>query len=138
MINKFDLAKALFNQSKSIADTNSLLLIPNGSAYEPDPNTTYIEEFVLYGNDTAIGLADCSSDIQLGVYQVNINTPKSNLGAKWRGLEIGGIMQEGFKRGTTMTFNGQSVRTLTSSLQPMDFNDTHETHILSVNYSVIN
>jgi hypothetical protein len=138
MISKFSLAKALFNQAKLITDNNSLLLIPNGKGYEPDPNTTYIQEFVLYGPDNSIGLADCSNDIQLGVYQLNINTPKAQEGAKWRGLQIGDILQAGFARGTELIHNSQMVRMKTSTLIPMDADDTHEIHILNINFSIIN
>jgi len=138
MISKNDLAKALLNQARVISTANSYLLIPNGATYEPDPNTTYIQEFMIYGDDNSIGMADCSSDIQLGIYQININTPKSLEGAKWLGLKIADIFQAGFARGTQLTYNGQMVRTKNSSIQPMDGDDTHEIHILSVSYSVIN
>ena len=138
MISKFDLAKALYEQAKLIAGNNSYLLIPEGKEYEPDPNATYIQEFVLYGPDNAIGLADCSNDMQLGIYQINVNTPKAQAGAKWAGLKIGDVFQAGFARGTQLIYNDQMVRMKNSTLLPMDPDETHEVHVLSINFSIIN
>ena len=138
MINKHDLAKALLNQARLIAVNNSHTLIPNGMKYQPDPNTAYIQEFVLYGDDNGRGTEDNSKDLQLGVYQITINTPKAQDGSKWSGLKIGGVYQSGFARGTELIYNGQVVRIKNASLIPMDSDDTHNVHILSINYSIIN
>lgn len=138
MISKYDLAKALYEQAKLVCANNGYLLIPEGQTYEPEPSATYVQEFVLYGEDTAPGLADDSSDIQLGIYQININTPKEKAGAKWIGLQMAETIQTGFKRGTELTYNGQMVRTKTTATLAMLPNETHEVHILSINFSVIN
>lgn len=138
MIDSFSIAKALLDNSQFIADAGGYTLIPNGESYTPDPNATYIEEFVLYGPDNAIGLADDSSDIQIGMYQINVNTPKSEDGSKWKGLKISNIFKAGFNRGKELIFNGQMVRIRNTSIIPMDMNETHETHILNISYSVIN
>jgi len=138
MINKHDLAKALLNQARLIAVNNSYLLIPNGMPYQPDPNTAYIQEFVLYGDDNAIGMSDNSCDIQLGIYQITINTPKAQEGSKWTGLKIGDVYQAGFARGTELIYNDQKVRIKNSALLPMDSDDTHDVHALSIKYSIIN
>ena len=138
MISKHDLAKALLNKAREIATANSYVLVPDGSKYEPDQNTTYIQEFVIYGDDNARGIEDSSSDLQFGIYQISVNTPKALSGAKWLGLKIADIFQTGFARGTELTCNSQTVRTKNSSIQPMETDDTHETHILSVTYSVVN
>jgi len=138
MINKHDLAKALLNQARLIAVNNSYNLIPNGKAYQPDPNTAYIQEFVLYGDDNAIGMSDNSCDIQLGIYQITINTPKAQEGSKWTGLKIGGVYQSGFARGTELIYNDQKVRIKNSALSEMDSDDTHDAHALSIKYSIIN
>ena len=138
MINKHDLAKALLNQARLIAVNNSYNLIPNGMAYQPDPNTAYIQEFVLYGDDNAIGMSDNSCDIQLGIYQITINTPKAQEGSKWTGLKIGGVYQSGFARGTELIYNDQKVRIKNSALSEMDSDDTHDAHALSIKYSIIN
>ena len=138
MINKHDLAKALLNQARLIAVNNSYTLIPNGKAYQPDPNTAYIQEFVLYGGDNAIGMSDNSCDIQLGIYQITINTPKAQEGSKWTGLKIGDVYQAGFARGTELIYNDQKVRIKNGTLLPMDSDDTHDVHVLSIKYSIIN
>jgi len=138
MISSFSIAKALLDNAQTIATANNYTLIPCGTEYTPDPNATYIEEFPLFGDDTAIGLADESSDIQFGVYQLNINTPKDQAGSKWAARIIEGVFKEGFKRGTELTHNGQMLRTRNSKAVPMDSTDTHDVHVLSISYSVIN
>ena len=138
MINSFNIAKALLDNTQSISDANSYLLIPDGESFTPNPNDTYIEEFALYGPDVPIGLEDSSSDIQIGIYQLNINTPKAEVGSRWAGLAIEGVLRAGFARGTELTFGGQMVRIRDSSITQMEPSDTHETHILNITYSVIN
>ena len=138
MINKFNLAKALFDNVKAIADTNSFLLIANGDDYETNPNETFLQEIVLYGDDVSLGVSNNSSDIQLGIYQVNINTPKAQEGSKWLGLQMAGIIQSGFAKGNKLTFGSQLVTIKSTTLESMFQNDTHMVHILSIKYSVIN
>ena len=55
MINKFNIAKALFNKAEQVSNDNSYLLIAEGQKHESDPNETYIEEKVLYGSDDSVG-----------------------------------------------------------------------------------
>jgi hypothetical protein len=93
MISKFDLAKALLTKAQAIADANDYLLIKDGESYKEDVNTAYIQEFCLYGDDNTIGLSASSHDIQFGIYQLNVNTPKSFAGAKWLGLNVAGGIQ---------------------------------------------
>ena len=138
MISKFDLAKALYEQAKLIAGSNSYLLIPNGEAFEPDPNATYIQEFPLYGDDTPRGIEDDSPDMQIGIYQLSINTPKSNEGSNWQALAIAKVLQLGFGRGTELIFNQQMVRMRSSSLTQLDDDDTHKIYALSITFTVIN
>lgn len=137
MINKFSLAKALYDNAKFIADNNGYNLVAEMESYTSDPNEAYLTEAVLYGPDNTIGLADCSNDIQLGIYQINIYTPKANQGAKWQGLQIGGVIQAGFSKGTQLTHNDQMVRIKNTSLIPLGEDDTHLITILSINYSII-
>jgi hypothetical protein len=137
MINKHDIAKALLNKARQVASDNSYLLIPDGESYEPDLNATYIQEKTLYGDDNSIGLADASSDIQFGIYQINVNTPKSDIGGKWSGLKIADIYQLGFAKGTELTFGGQMLRIKNTSIREMEQMKTHFTHILSAEFSVI-
>ncbi len=138
MINKFSVAKALLDNAQSIADVNGYDLVPEGSEYTADPNTAYIQEFCLYGDDNMIGMAAGDNDIQFGVYQININTPKSMSGAKWLALNIAGIYQSGFAKTTQLTHNEQSLKILDSSLKQLSGDDTHMQYVLSINFSVIN
>ena len=138
MINKFNIAKALLNKAKQVSTDNGYLLIPESQKHEPSPGETYAQEMVLYGDDNSIGISDNSSDVQFGIYQLNINTPKSESGGKWSGLTISSVYQAGFSKGLELAFGGQSLKIKSASLSTMMQNDTHYIHILSVKYSVIN
>jgi hypothetical protein len=138
MIDKFNLAKALLDNSEVISVANSYLLIPDGEAYASNPNETFIQEKTLYGPDNSVGLSDDSSDFQIGLYQVTINTPKAQEGGKWSGLQIAGVFQAGFNKGLELTFGGQMLRIKNATIEGMDENDTHFIHILSITFSVIN
>lgn len=138
MINNFNIAKALFDKAEQVSTSNSYLLIAQGEKHEPNPNETYIEEFPMFGDDNSVGLADASSDIQFGIYQINVNTPKAEKGGKWSGLNIAGVYKSAFSKGLTLSFGGQNVRIKNVSVNPMNMNDTHFTHVLSITYSVIN
>ncbi len=138
MISRFSLSKALLDKAQEVADNNGYLLVPNGAEYETDPNELYIQEYVIYGPDNTIGAANDSNAIQLGVYQININTPKAWEGSKWKGLEVVDVFVAAFSRGTQLTINSQMLKILNIDSQLMDGDDTHDMHILSINYSVIN
>lgn len=138
MINNFNIAKALFDKAEQVSTSNSYLLIAQGEKHEPNPNETYIEEMPIYGDDDSVGLADTSSDIQLGIYQINVNTPKAEKGGKWSGLNIAGVYKAAFSKGLTLSFGGQSLRIKNTTVKPMDMDNTHFTHVLSIVYSVIN
>ena len=138
MISTFNIAKALFDKARQVSTDNSYLLIPQGEKHEPDPNETYIEEIPLYGDDNSIGLADNSSDIQFGIYQINVNTPKAQAGGKWSSANIADIYKAAFSKGLELTFGGQMLRIKNTTVKPLDMNDTHFTHVLSITFSVIN
>lgn len=134
-ISKFDLAKALRDKAKLVADANSYTLIGEGVSFSTDPNATFIQEFVLYGDDNPVGVSDTSSDIQIGIYQLNINVPKNQ--SKWVALEIIGVLDTAFPKGLELTFNSQMLRIKSSSLSPQLENDTHLIDILSITFSII-
>lgn len=135
-INKFDLAKALRNEAKTVADNNSYTLVGEDERFEPDPDTTYIKESVLFGDDNSVGLSDNSSDIQIGIYQIDVNIPKNQ--SKWVALEIAGVFETAFFKGLKLTFNSQFLKIKTSSLSNEMENDTHLFYVLSIIFSVIN
>ena len=134
MINKYNISKSLRDNAQTIADNNNYTLVTDGESKEPDPNETYLEEFTLFGPDNSIGLGDDSSDQQTGIYQINVNTPKHS--TKWVGLNIVGVLQEGFPKGLELT-NNQLVRIKNSQVSSMMQNDTHLIHVLSITYNVI-
>lgn len=138
MINKFNIAKALFDKAEQVSNDNSYLLIAEGQKHESEPNETYVEERVLYGGDNSVGLGDDSSDIQFGIYQINVNTPKAEKGGKWAGLKIASVYQTEFIKGLTLSFDGQGLRIKSTSVAKMMQSKTHYIHILSIVYSVIN
>lgn len=135
MISKFNIAKALIDQAQVVADANTYLLIPRGKQFTPEVNVMHVEEYVLYGDDNSVGLSDNSSDIQFGIYQLSIHTPKTE--TKWNGLSVVDIFQASFVKGLQLTSGGQMLRIKSSALGPMFQNDTHFIHILSITYSVI-
>lgn len=136
MIKKFDLAKALRNQADIVATANSYVLVANGEGFEPDINNSHIEEIVLFGDDNSVGLSDLSSNIQFGIYQLSVHSPKHK--TKWAGLKIIDVLQASFVKGLELTFDGQMVRIKTTSLAPMMQNDTHLIFHLSITFSIIN
>lgn len=138
MIDKFDLAKALYDNAKTISDANSFILVADGESYDKSPEQPYVMEFPLFGDDDAIGISDDSSDIQFGVYQLTICTPKIQEGGKWTGLDMIRKYQLGFQRGTVLSYNGQNVRIRNSSVARLQSDDTHFMNALSIQYSVIN
>ena len=138
MISKHDLAKALSNKAREIATANGYNLIANNEQYTPDVNEEYIQQFTLGGPSNALGMEDDSPDLQFGVYQISVHTPKSSRSAEWDGLKIAEKFQLGFKRGTELVYNNQMVRTKESDIQPLKYDPTHLMHVLSVRYSVIN
>lgn len=137
MINKKNIAQALVLQANTIASLNTYIFITQGEQYEQNINDTYIEEMPLFGDDNSIGISDNSSDIQFGIYQLNIYTPKSNDGGRWEGLEIADVYQAGFAKGLEIEQGGQVVRIKSTSLAVMQQTKDHFKHILSVAYSVI-
>ena len=138
MINLFTLSKALLDRLTEVATTNGYTLVPAGSEYTRDPAATFIEEFTLFGKDETVGLSADSSDIQFGVYQVNINVPKSQSGAKWKALEMGGIVRGHFPKALILTNGSQEVKIYNSSISKLDSDETHYRYILSITYSAIN
>ena len=138
MINLFTLAKVLLDRLTEVTTANSYTLVPAGSEYTRDASATFVEEHVLFGKDDTVGLSADSSDIQFGVYQVDINVPKSLPGAKWRALEMANIIRAHFPKAFILTNGGQEVKIYNSSISKLDSDETHYRYILSITYSAIN
>lgn len=138
MISNKDLAKALYERFKAFAIANNVDYVAAGKEYTADVNKPYLMESPLFGPDENIGEGDADLERQLGVYQIDVLIPKTDLGGRWNSLDLIGLLETEFKRGATAEYNGQSVQFLKSSLTPLGGTDTHFKHILSVNYSVLN
>lgn len=135
MINKFDLAKALYDQAKIVSDANSYTLIANGQTFEPDVSDMHIEEATLFGEDIP-KVGNDSSQSQVGIYQLAIHTPKTQ--TKWVGLKIVDVLSAHFSRGLQATYNSQMAVIQNHSLASMQENSTHYIHHLSMKFTVIN
>lgn len=138
MIIAQELAKALLNKANEVAIANSYTLIPQGQQYSPGIDETYVMESCLFGDNTTIGYANNSKDIQFGVYQIAIYTPKTQEGYRWLGLSIADKFSEAFAMGAQLSSGGQMVEILKASVTSPTLSSTHMTHILSVRFNVIN
>lgn len=135
MIKKTDLILALRGKAIEVTTANNYTLVFSGKTFTPEADQTYIKEDILPGDDNKIGYEDSSNDFQIGIYQLMVNTPrnKSNLDA----TDIIDVLSLAFSRGTELTVNGQMVRTMESTLTPLDYNPTHLMYALRIKYSVI-
>ena len=138
MINNFNIAKALFDKAKAISTANNYTLVPEASEYTSNPEQVYIKEYALFGDNRPIGLADNSSDMQRGIYQLTICVPKSQEGSKWSALTIAATYQAVFAKGLELTHGGQKVRIVSTGTNILDADDTHVQIALSIRYSIIN
>lgn len=138
MISKFNLVKALRDQALAVATANGWDLVSNPQPvnYRPDPNTIFIEEKALFGDDTPLGLADTSKDFQVGIYQLNVNVPRTF--SQFSLLEKVDIFSIAFAKGVELTHAGQMVRMKEQEVKTLFVRETHATGILSVIYTVIN
>lgn len=138
MILARDLAKALLNKANEVAAANSYTLIPQGLAHAPSVNETYVTEACIFGENNTLGMVTDSDEIQYGIYQIAIYTPKSDLGYRWNGLSIADTFKSAFTFGLRLSYNGQMLKILETSTTTPTLSDTHMAHVLSVRFNVIN
>ena len=94
---------------------------------------------LLLSPDRSLGLADNSSDIQKGIYQVSIYIPRTfQSNADWSAMAISDRIQTGFKKGLELCEDGQMTRMKNSRVNELDPIDTHFIYAVSINFSVIN
>jgi hypothetical protein len=136
MINKFSVAKAFRDRSDATAAASGIRLVGAGEGYKSDPEEEFIEEMVLFGDDNPVGISDTSSDIMVGVYQINANVPIAE--RKWAALILVDTWAAAFPKGLKLTHNLQMVRVRKSYISPMITGKTHLTYILSIEFTVIN
>lgn len=137
MINKMYVAQALKLQAKTATDALSVTLIGGDKGYQPTPTQTLVIESPLFGDDEAIGVGDDSSDLQTGIYQLDVLTPKVN-GNKWQALNLATQINQYFTRGTELTKSGQKVRIKNTNTSSLIQDDTHFRYALSITFTVIN
>lgn len=77
------------------------------AGYTPTEGTAYIAEHYLPAETSPVGLADSDSNDFTGVYQVDVRAPLDDY--KKEGNDIADAVLSHFKRGTVMTYSGQSV-----------------------------
>src|SRR6056297_706773 len=83
------------------------------AGYTPAEGTAYIAEHYLPAETSVVGLADDDSNDFTGVYQIDVRTPLDAY--KAGGNDIADAVLSHFKRGTVMTYSGQSVVVQTAS-----------------------
>ncbi len=131
MISKFDIAKALRDQTEAVCTTNSYALL--GSKAKPNAGDTYILAHLLPGDDNPIGYG--STAMQKGVYQLAVYTPKNK--SDMDTFKMTDNLTSHFSRGLKLTHNGQMLvigKTSSTGNKP---NTTHNIVYISVYFSVI-
>jgi hypothetical protein len=94
---------------------------------------------LLLNDDRSIGLADNSSDMQMGIYQVSIYIPRTfQSNSEWSGLAISDRIQAGFAKGKELCEDGQLTRIKNSKTNELDPVETHFIWAVSIKFSVIN
>ena len=139
MISKFDLAQSLLDKAVSVSSDNNYTLIPFGEKYEPSASETYVTEYVIYGDDNSLGYSVESSDIQFGIYQLTIYTPKTEKGYQWKGLAMVDVYSREFSQGLHLASKqGQQIEIIKASTSAPNLSKTHMAHVLSIRFNVIN
>lgn len=132
MISEFSIRKALLDRLNSLPGLPEVF--PEGSSGKPDPQDYYLQEHVLPTPTSSVGISNSSSDIQRGIYQIDINFPKAH--GKFKALEYGDIIASGFPKGLQLTHGGQQVKISTTSWSPVRHSDLNSTVSLSIRYTV--
>lgn len=77
------------------------------AGYTPVEGTSYIAEHYLPANQASVGVANSDSIDYPGVYQIDVRVPANKY--KAQGNTLADALLSHFKRGTVMTYDGQSV-----------------------------
>lgn len=101
-----DQQKAL---NKRLSDFQSTNIAWEGAGYNPTPGTTYLEPLFFPGRPSQATLGpNGGQNEHTGIYIINVKAPAGD------GWDAGGAIADNiadhFKRGTTLTYNGQKVR----------------------------
>ena len=82
--------------------------------FEPVAGTVYLSENYLPATTTEVGIADDSSNQFIGVYQVSVHANSGDY--KLEAQTLADNVTAHFARGTSLTYEGQSVRIEVSSI----------------------
>ncbi len=137
MINHLNLTKALVNAANTVATAQSHTLVTQGKSYKPKPNDSFIAESLLFGDSSHLGVANDSSQMQRGIYQIDAYVPKCFEGSRFTALEMLSHYQTAFARGSEFTESGQTARAEKNSIAKTPSTKTHNRFTLSVTFSVI-
>lgn len=78
--------------------------------FEPIAGTVWIDQQDIPAQKMAAGLGTNDSDEYDGIYQVNVYFPKGDIDAKFEAMELADDIENHMKRGTSVTYNGESAR----------------------------
>lgn len=125
---------ALKNLAKATADTEGVT-ITGSYSYQPQANEKYVVDTVLFGDDSPIGMAAGSRDIEYGIYQLSVRVPKNLPDNDC--LDLSTAFRSAFTRVSTLSYSGQSLKIERTSKTGIRYSDTHKMIDLSFTYSVI-
>lgn len=125
---------ALKNLAKATADTEGVT-ITGSYSYQPQANEKYVVDTVLFGDDSPIGMASGSRDIEYGIYQLSVRVPKNLPDNDC--LDLSTAFRSAFTRVSVLSYGGQSLKIERTSKTGIRYSDTHKMIDLSFTYSVI-
>ena len=134
MINKLQAARDALAKLKEFTDAEGYNVAISGEDYTPSTDEIYLNELFLF-NENSQGLNNEASQIQLPIYQVAINTPKSM--GKWKGLEIAGSLAVLFERGSDISSESQKVIVNTVDCGQLMTGTTHNYYVVSIRLTLI-
>lgn len=82
-------------------------IAPENAGYAPAEGTAYLAEHYLPAETSGVGVAASDSLDYTGVYQIDVRTSLDEYKAE--GNDLADSVLSHFKRGTVMTYDGQSV-----------------------------
>ncbi len=100
-----DISNALSKRLQSLPDAPPIAF--ENAPFTTSEGETFLAENFLPGETTGVGVSGSDSLDYVGVYQVDVRTPLDEYKVEANALADSVISH--FKRGTVMTFDGQSV-----------------------------
>ena len=130
MIDQFNAVKSCLEKLKTYADVEGYRIAIDGKEFEPEIDEIWLKESFLT-NDNSQGVNNNCVQIQLPIYQININTPKAF--GKWKALEVFKELSEHFERGTDISLDAaQTVTIERVDYRQLSPTDAHNVYAASV------